>query len=335
MIVELERIWKLLEDDSGRAEVPKNHTYRRLDIENESGLRLGIASPSGSREFLVELDGRDRHSLSPPSWTGMGFETIVLDVPRQGTRHIRIHLEDRQFQDIFSSVCADLAEILMNVTVRSSRSYELQNCLDRWDQFFKRHGAQGLSTWEQQGLYGELKLLKLLIDLGVGLVESLESWKVGEVAYHDFEVRGLAIEVKTTTSKEPRRVQINNEIQLDNRGHDLALLHVLTLHKVDTDGETLGELVSNIGTALDRTRPGLFLFERKLRDAGYLSIHETLYIDKYVVRKIETFEIQEGFPRLVHLPPGVGNVTYTLDISACSRFEVDIVQKLAVTMQGE
>ncbi len=335
MIAALERIWKLLEDDSGRTEVPKNHTYRRLDLENETGLRLGIASPGGSREFLVELDGRDRHSFSPPSWTGMGLETIVLDVPRQGTRHIRLSLEDRQFQDIFSAVCADLAETLMNVTVPSSRSHELQNCLDRWGRFFQRHGAQGLSTWEQQGLYGELKLLNLLMDLGVGPVESLESWKVGEVAYHDFEVRGLAIEVKTTTSKEPRRVQINNEIQLDDSGHDFAFLHVITLHKVDTNGETLGELVANIGTALEKNRPDLFLFERKLQDAGYLRIHETLYTDRYAVRKIETFEIQEGFPRLIHLPAGVGNVKYTLDISACSRFEVDIVQRLTATLQGE
>jgi hypothetical protein len=65
-------------------------------------------------------------------------------------------------------------------------------------------------------------------------------------------------------------------------------------------------------------------FESALRDAGFLDAHASLYTDGYKVNKQEIFEVKSGFPRIVELPGGVGDITYTLTIAACSAFELKI-----------
>lgn len=66
-------------------------------------------------------------------------------------------------------------------------------------------------------------------------------------------------------------------------------------------------------------------FESLLVQAGYLPNQRDLYDhDRYTLRRGEFWTVGQGFPRIVEaeLPPGVGNCTYTIDVSALAPHSV-------------
>jgi len=160
-------------------------------------------------------------------------------------------------------------------------------------------------------------------------LSAIESWKGCSKNYHDFELNGKVVEVKTTMTKEPRRVHINNERQLDDLGSECFYLYVLTLHAMDSGGQTLPDLVNEIRDILKGHSSAENLYEMALKDAGYLDIHVSSYNTGYIQKRQEIFEVKEGFPRITNLPKGIGNISYSLIISACADFEVDLEMALS------
>lgn len=318
---ELENIWEILEKNINSCE---NRIYRRLDLTKESGLRLGIISPDNVRELLIQIDKSDDYSFSPPKWIGMKFDIITLDVPEKGTSHISLYLEDPENKRIFTMVCSDIVESLSRMDNPSHRTQKLKTILDQWSSFFKNFGPDGLSPEAQRGLYGELTWLELLIKSNYNVLSAVGSWTGCKSAYHDFENKKNVVEVKTTMTKEPRRVHINNERQLDERGLDSLHLFILSLHKLESGGQTLPQLVENLRDNIKGDNSASALLEKSLKKAGYFSFHEKFYTSGYVRKKQETFLVKNGFPRIIDLPQGVGDISYSLTISACSNFEMDL-----------
>jgi len=323
MTYDLERIWNLLEREIEGSGSFDNRLYRRLDSDRETGIRLGVVTPGKIREILIEVDEKEEKSLAPPKWMGMRFEIISLDIQRV-TRHIRLFLSDREHKSVFSTVCYDIVDTLAKVEHPSYRIQELQNWVERWSRFFQKYGAEGLLQEMQRGLFGELSWLGLVLSQHLKFADAIRSWKGCRRNVHDFEHNGGAVEVKTTMTKEPRRVRISNEKQLDDRGFKFLYLFILTLQESDTGGQTLPEMVDAIRTMIKGETSSENLFELALRDAGYLDVHASLYRHGYKVNKQELFEIKAGFPRIVELPGGVGDITYAITIASCSAFEIEI-----------
>jgi len=318
----LKQIWNEVEKNLRQQPGLQQRIYRRLDLEKETGIRLGCSSPGAIWEFLVEAAiAGEELMIEFPKWKGMNFEVVALDIPRRDSKHIRLFLQQQENRDIFVTVCADLVRALNDCTTNESRRNEIINFLARWSYFFERYGQQGLSPEKQQGLYGELWLLRRLIQENVEYTVAVNSWKGCRRNYHDFETNGHVTEVKTTTTKEPRKVQINNERQLDDRGLISLHLLVLTLKKSDSGGETLPAMVESLRNILAQM-PASHSFENSLRDAGYLDIHSQCYDTiSYSVIKEEFFHVGEGFPRITDMPLGLGDLHYALIVAACEKFK--------------
>jgi hypothetical protein len=218
----------------------------------------------------------------------------------------------------------DIVDMLIKVQDPVFRIQELQNCIERWSRFFQEYGTEGLPREMQRGLYGELSWLKLILSCKMNSKAAIRSWKGCRRNYHDFQYNGKVVEVKTTMTKEPRKVRINNERQLDNRGFDFLYLFILTLQKIDFGGQELPELVDEIRALIKGDVSSENPLESALRDAGFLDAQATLYTDRYKVNKQEIFEVKSGFPRIIELPSGVGDIKYTITISVCSDFELKI-----------
>lgn len=166
-------------------------------------------------------------------------------------------------------------------------------------------------------------------------MSAIESWRGCRRGYHDFENGGRVVEVKTTMTKEPRSVRISNERQLDDRGLDSLHLFVLTLHRVNSGGTSLPGLIGSIRDSLSGHVSALSSLEKGLKEAGYLDAQGHIYTSGYIRRKQEAFRIEEGFPRIVDVPGGVGGLSYTLTISACSAYEVAVTEALVAFIGGE
>jgi len=331
----IENMWLTIEERISRNNYTNRRVYQRLDLEGETGIRLGIVTPRNVRELLIQLAPNDKANFAPPRWAGMGFEIIMLDVPNKGTRHIRLYLAKPGYKSIFTTVCVDIVKSLIEVEKPRYRTVKLLTCLDKWSSFFQKYGLEGLSKEAQRGLFGEIFWIQRLISSGMDKLEVIKSWDGCRGGYHDFEFNKMVVEVKTTISKEPRRIRINNERQLDDRGFDGLFLYVLTLHPVLSGGITLPGLISAVRSSLSGNVSAEASFEQSLRDAGYIDVHESLYDRRYIVKIEEIFRVDRGFPRIIDLPSGTGDISYSLMISACSEFLVDLDDSIKIFSGGD
>jgi len=195
----------------------------------------------------------------------------------------------------------------------------------RWDLFFSNKRKNVLSNERQRGLYAELYWLRKMINHNNSheAYKLLSSWKGPERSHHDFENdNGSIIEVKSTITKEPRKVRISNERQLDDTNLKHVYLFILTIN-VNKKGESLPEIVEEIRNMIILPKY-IFILKRKLALAGYLESDAIKYISGYNIRKEELFKIREGFPRIILLDSGIGDLKYSIQISSCKEFEVGI-----------
>lgn len=331
----IEALWTALEEKVKKGDYGDKRVYQRLDLETETGIRLGVVSSGEVRELLIQLSPSDGADFTPPRWIGMRFETIMMDAPEKGTRHIRIFLDDPEHKSVFTTVSADVVDTLLNVVKPEHRTLKLLACLEKWSRFFQKHGVEGLSKEAQRGLFGELSWLQHLLTAGMDQCRAIESWHGCRRAYHDFEFGERIVEVKTTISKEPRRIRINNERQLDDRGFNEMFLYVLTSHPTFSGGLKLPELINAVRSSLSGNIAAKGLFEQSLQHAGYLDVHERLYGTGYIVKTEEAFQVRKGFPRIIDLPSGTGDVSYSVTISACSEFLVDLDNAINAFSGGE
>ncbi len=328
MYDKLDAIWSKIEADGDKECLTKGRKYNRIDIENETGFRLSCCFPDHTLELLIELNHQNNlNKIIFPKWKGMGFEVIQLPVPKKETFHISLKLENREYRDVFTSLCADLANDLIDIDIEK-REKALVAFLDRWTRFFERYGQKGLSPEKQRGLFGELFWFNKLIEKEFDYVAILNGWKGCEKGYHDFEIMGHVVEVKTTMTKEPRKVRISNERQLDDRGLISLHLFILTLIKAEKGGTSLPDLVELIMSFLSSVPSGQRKFEDKLKEAGYLDIHAHLYRDTYSVKKEELFKIGDEFPRIIEIPDGLGDINYSLVVAAADKFRLEIDEYL-------
>lgn len=317
-------LWEHLETSAGLDSGSGSRKYRRLNLERETGVRVSCISHDRMWELLVEIGTEGELSeMIFPNWKGMRFELVTLPIPNPQTQHIGICLENGANRDVFATVCADLVIALDSCCSNDERRHALTGFLARWSRFFERHRPEGLSPESLRGLFGELWWLRSQIRAGINMMKAVSSWKGCERAYHDFEAAGHVVEVKTTMTKEPRRVFINNERQLDDRG--LVSLHLLVLTLVQTDGgvETLPSIVHSLREMIADSPAGI-IFENSLLEAGYLEVHESNYGHAYSVICEELFHVKEGFPRIITIPDGLGDIRYSLVVSAGNRFAADI-----------
>jgi hypothetical protein len=320
----MSRIWEELEQRAVAEAGSSSRSYRRLDLKRETGIRLGCTSPEGVWELLVESgDASDSFSVEFPKWKGMEFEILRLDVPRKDSLHIRLFLQHPEHRNIFVTVCSDLIRGLDGCLTSESRRREIINFLAKWGRFFERHGQEGLSAEHQRGLYGELWWLRKLAESGMPSSFAVNSWIGCRGGYHDFDISGYLVEVKTTMTKEPRKVVISNERQLDDLGLNMLHLFVLTIAELERGGESLPEIIQSLRGNF-AGEPSSSLFESSLLEAGYLDFHARLYRRSYRVVKEELFHVTGGFPRLIRLPAGVGDLRYSIVLAACPPFEREI-----------
>jgi hypothetical protein len=152
--------------------------------------------------------------------------------------------------------------------------FTLIELLGKWKSYFEpTSGDRPLSHEQQIGLWGELYVLKNLIDSapsGMALADIVGIWLGPENSPQDFLCETNAIEVKTLYKKNV--IKISSLEQLDLEGLDTLLLSVLRL-KEGAEGEeevfSLFALVNHLQGILSSEEFAETEFIRKLKSAKY------------------------------------------------------------------
>jgi len=315
----LKKYWHGLEECYTGEEI----VYRRLDLKQETGIRVAVMSPGRTWAILIEILPEDVGALMPPRWRGMGFRIIALVGPKLAAKHVCLYVENPEHRPVFITLSSDIIRTLESSDWRT-RVNNLQNCFNRWSRFFERWDPEGMSAERQRGLFGELMVLETLLRTVLSPLDAVSSWKGSSGAYRDFVHLDADIEVKTTISKEPRKVWVSSEKQLDDTDLESLALVVLTLNEGESSGISLPNAVATVRQLLENDGKAGSIFESSLIEAGYLDSDADKYPKQYTIRSREVFDIRSGFPRIVSVPSGVGDLRYTVTISACKPFEKTI-----------
>ena len=281
--------------------------------------------------MLVQLTTESAINVSDlPAWRGLGSSIHRLDVADAHNEPFLVLQQDiAGTEKVYEMVIDDLAETLLDAPAGASVADLLANALGRWSSFFSEHGFDGLSPEQQRGLFGELWFLRDHLIPRLGALHAARAWSGFVGAPQDFQVGGRAIELKTSIAKLHHKVGIANELQLDDRGLGSLHLGVLLLGELD-GAPTLPSLVADLDRLVQEEPGAATAYRDGLRSAGYLDAHADHYTAGYVFRTFRCFRVREGFPRILDtdIPEGVGDVRFTIAMSACATFEVSVEDAL-------
>lgn len=321
----LEETWQQLERDATKS---NRHGILRRRIYSESScdLFVGIERPSGRRLLLIQVhQSAAKRMESLPRMRGceITFAQLPEDAADRGS--VCVFLNEARFTDVFTSLSEDLARHLNAVHGDAEIVEALVGRLLRWQKFLER-SADGLGEDAQRGLFGELWFLRHYLFGAVGFLEAVKAWKGPEKAIHDFQLLGLSVEVKTTIAKQHTKLMISSERQLDGSSVKRLIAFHLAVETNRTGPMTLASLVREVRSCLSQDAEARDLLEDLLLDAGYHDRHEELYANvAYAARALQAFDVRDGFPRLTEtsLPPGVGDLSYSIVISSCIPFTLE------------
>jgi hypothetical protein len=320
----LDELWKSLETGGAGQNPEPGVTIRRIDPTAVDGLFAGVRRPAGTRMLLLQITSPPRPA-DGPLIQSRGFVTAVNRFSGDAAHlHLFIESAAAAFNEVFSYVAGDVAEHVFRRPALSNATPAFLGRLDRWKRFFETAGGEGLSEISAQGLLAELLFLR---DFAIPESETPEaalySWAVPQPFSKDFQYSRGAVEVKCSVSREHTKVHINGERQLDDTGFAALYLLAILLERVTAAGFSLPETVVSVRNLLG-DGAARNLFEEKLIEYGYLDIHSPRYDRRYMLNRIRAFQVREGFPRVPPiLPDGVGDLNYTLVLSACAAFELD------------
>lgn len=333
-------IWKELEE-SHNTEIQYGVLMRRISPDIPHDIFLGFEKTTSKRMLLFRVNKIEAIPFEQlPDF--QGFEISALKFPDEKPDKIIISLSlnDLSYSDIFSALCEDLTMIASREPDQQKMVRYLKERLLQWKQFLDINGNQGLSPEAQRGLYGELRFLRDVLFKHLDITGAIQCWQGPLRKNQDFQIAGMGIEVKTSIAKQHQKIRIANELQLDDSSLDDLYLYFLSLAETSNLGETLPEIITSIRKLIDLNNGPVSEFENLLFYAGYLDKHRTRYNKTgYHDRDVMIFYIDKDFPRIVErdLKSGVGDVHYTIDLSACMEFRIknkDFIRELELNKNG-
>jgi len=333
MSEEYEKLWLSMEQEAGPGRT--GMLRRRLTATHDDGLFLGYDAESARRLFLVELGlGVPFSPRRIPRWKEIGIERIA-EASAPDRIVVKISLANARFADVFIAFASDLYRTLAPLRQGTDVPHVLAERLEKWHQFFRAHGPEGLGREDQMGLFGELWFLCHHVIRRMRGAEAVRRWQGPEHAPHDFRFVNGAVEVKMTGGRDPRMMRVSSAQQLDDSGVPSLHVYAASLDDRGPGGITLPQMVSEVQALLGEQQSGVETFRQKLIDAGYLDIHAREYTDQYEVTEECLFRIRDGFPRITGVADGIDDVRYRIALSACRPFQVDLEQTLSGIMGAD
>lgn len=324
-MINYKEIWESLNIES---KIDEQLVFAAREIPTNSELKIFLASNYilGKRFLFVLLDKQDFNTLFP-SLQGMEISIVKTTLGLyKNKKFLCLKQSVDVLDDIFELVISDIANSLINIQFSNNILTTILNSIERWRLFFQSDTNKLLSIERQKGLFGELFFLRDIVFNKIGFSAAIDSWKGPDNANHDFEFKKSAIEIKTTSGKEHKKFFISSEKQLDKLELDELYLCVLSLNTHNNDiGQTLSDIVEECNHLMSGNVAAQYSLKLKLFKSGYLEENKSDYNLRFTVSQIEYFHIKDNFPRITkdNLPLGLGDLSYSVMISACEKFKIN------------
>jgi hypothetical protein len=317
---ELEKAWS----DLPNADLGQLSGIRAPGLPPHAPVYVAV-DPERRRQLLVALPA-GTEPLKMTITRGLEVKTDELRIGESSNRTcIQLVCLHPAHYSMFSALGANIVAAV--AADPSDPKSAVARCLDRWRSFWAVDQS-GLTREQALGLFGELWFLFRW--MGPLAVASIARWQGPLGARHDFQSPAGSVEVKATASSSgatPVHL-ISNLDQLDSP--EIGQLYMFSLHVADDAlaANSLPLLVEQINLALSRDPDAVGLFSERLAKAGYNPGDAGRYMRPFRVLAEELYRVDESFPKLTKesfgsgLPPGVGDVSYSLSMAACAPWRV-------------
>lgn len=316
--------YALLRDLQKNKYDPSSSIHRKYTCANNVGIVYSVSVGARMRALGIPAD-KSSKNMDFPVWKGVKIELVTMpDYSPDNQLYIQLQQMPGTEPYIFEIVADDLRRDIDTMPTEQGSTDRTIGTLKKWKDFFAAGKVPILTGSAAQGLYGELLFLKELIN-NMGTT-SVTFWSGINNETHDFYVGQNAVEVKTTSTQAPYMAHVNSEHQLDD--HDVngkLYLRMYALRKGSNGGQRLPEVVGVIREMLKDDYSSKNIFDDKLVKAGYLDVAEEYYQEGYTIRDTYSFEVKDGFPRIVkeNVPNGICELEYSLSIAQCMDYAIE------------
>jgi hypothetical protein len=289
-----------------------------IDLNAPCLLLAGRHFPGDEESVLVGF----RSVHMPPDGhlpQGQGFRVTYLGRGALGGTHAWLSLS-RQANgslDLFAMMAGDIVRMLESCSA-SGEERLFQLFLGRiraWQDFMERGRDGVLGPEAEVGLYGELVVLKGLLEAGVTAAVALETWQGPLDGLQDFMIGTGALEVKTTVAANGFPATIGSLEQLDVSPRQPLFLAGVRL-SLGGSGKTLPEFTEELRGLLSDDPAALGVFESRLVQAGFLAALADRYTRRFAHARTTVLPVNERFPKLTrcNVSLAIREARYELDL---------------------
>ena len=293
---------------------------RILEIEqfNAYAATLGITQ---KKVFILDI----RALTELPDFQLKKFRGVEIQLlPAQEYKSLVIILLEDSLFETFGHLIDDIIKGLAPLTREEDAVKKVFKIIRQWRRLFEKAQIDGLTIEEQKGLYGELLIIKQLIEKGLPANLIINSWSGPDKKNQDFMFQLLSVEVKTTVANHPV-IKITNEHQLQSSSRLCLVLVVLNERRGNQN--TLPALIDELRDLLSNAAPdSLDIFDDKLISLKYSNSDREKYaLTEYSVRQISAYNVIDDFPRIIpgNTMQGIFSISYQIETSSCSDFLVE------------
>lgn len=277
----------------------------------------------GSCLFIIELKGDLRVQFRRDFVAVQGVKTDLRE-SGAGQQLLVLTLEMQVDRDLFAGLCRTLASALQNAPDDAGALAVAFRHIRRWKAFLAGRGGPRLTPEKVLGLFAEVKFLDELLSAGFPARESVEAWLGPERSHQDFIFGNTAVEIKALSGTERSKTRISSEDQLESL-NDSLFLRIYRLSSLpDAAGSlSLNELVTSVESKLDDAEAGTE-FDKKLTDYGYAPLTE-YDSPTFLVTGIHTYEVLDGFPKLIRseISAGIVDLSYSIELEVIAPYRCD------------
>jgi Putative PD-(D/E)XK family member, (DUF4420) len=330
-----ERDWEHLQRDHHES----GATVRRVYPRSMQELHIAVRHPDGARMLTLAITTQDfaeslRRIQMLPRTRG-----IEMDFDRRDARvgALRVILTDPSLREVFNPLASDIAAVAHTQLSGVDAVLAAVRRFEHWRQMLQSLADSGLSPQLRRGLFGELILLRDHLLTALPAANAVAAWTGPTAANQDFQLPDAAIEVKTSSGKEPQTLVISNERELDATGTGLLILAHFSLdERRGGSGTSLNAIVEDTQDLVADAAVKEALDDLLIR-AGYLRQQHDMYDEpRYTVRKQCFWRVTADFPRITEadLRPGVGDCEYRISITGLEQYVLPAEDVLSAVMEG-
>lgn len=310
---------ELLKDSQKTSEIKKSRLSRCLNLNSNLEIIYSIEISTSMREMYIKI-GSDRKEYDFPKWKGISIEYAKVKEYNGTDWYLQLRQLPKYESYIFEIIAEDMRKTIAQENKEKDVTTLIIEVLKQWKNFFLMERELVLSQERQQGLFGELMMIKELIEEYGS--DALNYWSGANDETHDFYIFSHAIEVKTTSTKSPYKICISSEYQLDKMDiNGMLFLRFFALRKSESEGIKIPELVNEIEVMLKNEIKLLERFELYLDKYGYFKAWKEFYSTGFFVRECMDYFVDEDFPAInkTSLKTGIADVKYSVNIELCQK----------------